>query len=53
MDELRKIMGLDGSYKVTKVEEKEDGKSTAKFIYLECISKKCKYKPIHFLCSSY
>lgn len=42
MYELRKIMGLDGSYKVTKVEDKEDGKSTAKFIYLECISKKCK-----------
>ena len=42
MDELRKIMGLYGSYKVTKVEDKADGKSTAKFIYLECISKKCK-----------
>ena len=39
MDELKKIMGLDGSYKVTKVEDKEDGKSTAKFIYLDCISK--------------
>ena len=42
MDELRKIMGLENGYKVVKVEEKGDDKVTAKFIYVECISKKCK-----------
>ncbi len=42
MDELRKIMGLNGSYKVIKVEDGEDQKVTAKFIYVECIFKKYK-----------
>ena len=35
-------MGLDGSYKVIKVEERKEDKVIAKFIYVETISKKCK-----------
>ena len=42
MNELRKIMGLDEGYKVIKTEERNEGKVTAKFIYIETTSKKCK-----------
>ena len=35
-------MGLDGSYKVIKVEERKEDKVIAKFIYVETTSKKCK-----------
>ena len=35
-------MGLDGSYKVIKVEERKEGKVIAKFIYVGTTSKKCK-----------
>lgn len=35
-------MGLDGGYKVIKVEERKEGKVIAKFIYVETTSKKCK-----------
>ena len=42
MDELRKIMGLNGNYRVTKVEDREAQKVISKFIYVECISKKYK-----------
>ena len=42
MNELRKIMGLDEGYKVIKTEERKEGKVTAKFIYIETTSKKCK-----------
>ena len=42
MNELRKIMGLDGGYKVIKVEERKEGKVIAKFIYVGTTSKKCK-----------
>ena len=42
MNELRKIMGLDGCYKVIKVEERKEGKVIAKFIYVETTSHKCK-----------
>ena len=42
MDELRKIMGLDEGYKVIKVEEKKNGKTVAKYIYVETIVKKYK-----------
>lgn len=42
MNELRKIMGLDGGYKVIKVEERKEGKVIAKFIYVKTTSKKCK-----------
>ena len=42
MNELRKIMGLDGGYKVTKVEERKEGKVIAKFTYVETTSNKCK-----------
>lgn len=42
MDELRKIMGLDGGYKVIKVEERKEDKVIAKFIYVETTSKKCR-----------
>ena len=35
-------MGLDGGYKVTKVEERKEGKVIAKFIYVETTSKKCR-----------
>ncbi len=42
MNELRKIMGLDGCYKVIKVEERKEGKVIAKFIYVETPSNKCK-----------
>ena len=43
MDELRKIMGLNGNYRVTKVEDRETQKVISKFIYVECISKKYKW----------
>ena len=42
MNELRKIMGLDEGYKVIKTEERNEGKVTAKFIYIETTSKKYK-----------
>ena len=42
MNELRKIMRLDEGYKVIKTEERNEGKVTAKFIYIETTSKKCK-----------
>lgn len=42
VDELRKIMGLDNGYKVIKVEERNDGKVKAKYIYVETKSSKCK-----------
>ena len=42
VNELRKIMGLDGGYKVIKVEERKEDKVIAKFIYVETTSKKCK-----------
>ena len=35
-------MGLDGGYKVIKVEERKEGKVIAKFIYVGTTSKKCK-----------
>lgn len=35
-------MGLDGCYKVIKVEERKEGKVIAKFIYVETPSNKCK-----------
>ena len=35
-------MGLDGGYKVIKVEERKEGKVIAKYIYVETTSKKCK-----------
>ena len=35
-------MGLDEGYKVIKTEERNEGKVTAKFIYIETTSKKCK-----------
>ena len=35
-------MGLDEGYKVIKTEERKEGKVTAKFIYIETTSKKCK-----------
>lgn len=35
-------MGLDGGYKVIKVEERKEGKVIAKFIYVETTSNKCK-----------
>ena len=42
MNELRKIMELDNCYKVVKVEEKKDGGVTAKYIYVETTTRKCK-----------
>ena len=33
-------MGLDEGYKVIKIEERNEGKVTAKFIYIETTSKK-------------
>ncbi len=42
VNELRKIMGLGSDYKVVRVEEKEEGKVKAKYIYAETKSSKCK-----------
>lgn len=42
MNELRKIMELEGCYKVIKTEERNEGKVTAKFIYVETTLNKCK-----------
>ena len=42
VDELRKIMGLGNGYKVIKIEECEEGKVKAKYIYVETKSIKCK-----------
>lgn len=42
MNELRKTMELDGCYKVIKIEERNEGKVTAKFIYVETTLNKCK-----------
>jgi len=39
VNELRKIMGLDESYKVIKVEERKEGKVITKFTYVETTSK--------------
>ena len=36
-------MGLNGNYRVTKVEDRETQKVISKFIYVECISKKYKW----------
>lgn len=42
VDELRKIMGLGSGYKVVKIEEENDGKVKAKYIYIETNSSKYK-----------